>query len=56
MRHFSHEVVILRADAFCRTKNLLSPQRIGGFREKQILRFAQDDNIAFCYTATLKMV
>jgi len=37
-------------------KNLLFPQRIADRKEKQILRFAQDDSIAFCYAATLKML
>jgi len=35
-------------------KNLLFPQRIADRKEKQILRCAQDDSIAFCYAATLK--
>ena len=37
--------VILRAPARRGPKNLLFPQRIADFKEKQILRFAQDDNI-----------
>ena len=48
--------VILRVPAFRGPKNLLFPQRIADRKEKQILRFAQDDSITFGYTATLKMV
>ena len=48
--------VILRAPARRGPKNLLFPQRIADLKEKRILRFAQDDSIGFCYTATLKMV
>ena len=46
--------VILRAPACRGTKNPLFPQRIADLKEKQILRCAQDDSIAFCYAATLK--
>ena len=48
--------VILRAPACRDPKNLLFPQRIADRKDKQILRCAQDDSIAFCYPATLKMV
>jgi len=37
-------------------KNLLFPQRIADLKDKQILRCAQDDSIAVCYAATLKLV
>ena len=37
-------------------KNLLFLLEDGNPKKEQILRCAQNDTIAFCYTATLKMV
>ena len=48
--------VILRADAFSRPEESAFPQRIADLKDKQILRCAQDGSLAFCYTATLRMV
>ncbi len=55
MRHFPHDVVILRADVFCRTEeSAVSSTGVGAPKQKQILRCAQDDNHCICYTPILK--